>query len=133
MPDENGDDNSLTPLAEFMAFAGNWSTGVDGISKLDLKIPPEQKYNAFPVTDQNGQMYRFVVYAPFGSRDPNAEARKAAIERVVSGLPIRGQMGDGSGAPRAEGDYNTNTAKQGNAEHDDVTKGLGATSAQRKS
>lgn len=112
MPDDE------RPLAEFMGFFTKWTSGVDGISNVDIKIPNEEKYNAFPMTDQPGQMFKFVVYAPFGSRDPNATVRKEAIERVTSGLPIRGRMGDGAGEEPSE----NNTNKQGYGEEKDVKK-----------
>jgi hypothetical protein len=119
MPSENGENELGEPLCRFMAFLGRWTTGVDGISDAIIKIPPEQKYNAFPLTDQSGQMYEFVVYAPFGSRDPNAEARKAAIERVLQNLPQRkGQMGNGEGA------RDDNPAKQGHSEAKDIKREL---------
>lgn len=104
-------------LCEFMAFLGRWSTGTDGISDAVIKIPPEEKYNAFPLTDGPGQMYRFIVYAPLGSKDPSGAVRKKAIERVTQGLPLRGRMGNGQGAD------NDNTQQKGH--HEDGAVGRG--------
>jgi hypothetical protein len=49
--------------ARFVAYVGGFSTGNrNGDLILTYKVPPDQKYEAFPVTDLQDELVELVVY-----------------------------------------------------------------------
>lgn len=107
------------PLAKFLGIINKWVQGADGIVQVDMRIPPEEKYAAFPMTDRQGQMLQFEVRVLVGAGvDYNEQERKEALKRVLQNVPLRGRMGDGTG------EKDNNPARQGLSESSDVKEGI---------
>lgn len=53
----------LVEYARFTAYVGGFSTGNrQGDLILTYKVPPDQKYEAFPVTDLQDEMVEVVIH-----------------------------------------------------------------------